>query len=105
MPQFKIEQLALRINRFKEQDALRFLAACGIRDWVDDTVKATGTVFALSGRNTANLRFNYSAFAGNELEILKYSQGDSWLSRLEDKALVTHIGMHISEADREVRHQ
>lgn len=99
MPTFKIEQLALRLNPKRAEEALKFLAACGISNWTDDRVVASGTVHARSCENTANLRFNYDAFAGNELELLQYTRGENWLDREGSESIVSHIGMHCEEAD------
>lgn len=102
MPKFKIDQLALAINPKREAEALRFLADCGIDNWTSDRVVASGTVFAKSCCNQAELKFNYEAFAGNELELLKYTSGDNWLSRARSgttESMVSHIGMHCEEAD------
>lgn len=98
MPQFKIEQLALALNPKQRDVAMNFLSACGISNWTEDVVAATGTVFARSGANRAHLRFNYEAFDGKELELLEYVAGDNWLARL-DAPIVSHIGMHCSEED------
>mgnify|MGYP000252294761 CR=1 FL=1 len=98
MPQFKIEQLALAITPAREAEAMKFLAACGIKDWTTDMVHATGVVRGQSCRNVASLKFNYGAFAGNELELLRYAEGENWLNRI-DLPAVSHIGMHIEEED------
>lgn len=98
MPNFKIEQVALALNPKLEDRAIKFLADCGISGWTLDTVRATGTVFAKVGENVADLKFNYDAFAGNELELLKYTHGDNWVGRLETPT-VSHIGMHCDEED------
>lgn len=99
MPQFKIEQLALALDPKREDLALKFLARCGIKDWTNDMVKATGTVYATSGKNEAHLRFNYDAFSGKELELLKYEKGPNWLQHSAQLPAVSHIGMHCSEDD------
>lgn len=93
---FKIEQLAFKLNPHCHALALQFLADCGITDWVEDTVHARGIVMGSQGENTANLRFNYSAFAGKELEVLEYTEGANWLQDF-DGAIVSHIGMHVQE--------
>lgn len=100
MPQFKIGQLALALPLNAEDHtlALKFLAACGIRGWVEDTVCAQGTVNGCNARNTAKLRFNYDTFLGNELELLNYTQGPSWLNELS-LPTVSHIGMHCTEPE------
>lgn len=96
--QFKIEQLALKLNPFAHDVALTFLADCGITDWVEDTVHARGFVAGHQAENTAKLRFNYEAFNGKELEVLQYEAGANWLSGFE-AAIVSHIGMHCGEHD------
>lgn len=100
MTKFIIDQLALALPSGYENEkrALNFLRRCGMREWVEDTVAATGTVNGVSGSNVANLRFNYEAFDGKELELLKYQSGNNWLSGV-DKPAVSHIGMHCTEAD------
>lgn len=103
MPQFKIEQLALRLPTSDGQRkiAMDFLARCGMSDWVLDSVEATGTVMGRASRNRATLQFNYSAFDGKELELLRYEKGTpNWLDSVDQgSALVSHIGMHCSEED------
>jgi hypothetical protein len=97
-PTFKIDQLALKLNPHAHDLALEFLADCGIKDWVEDTVHARGLVCAATAENTAKLRFNYDSFAGKELEVLQYIAGENWLQDF-DGAIVSHIGMHCSEHD------
>lgn len=98
---FRIEQLALKLNPYAHEAALAFLAECGISDWVEDEVTARGVVQGQPGENTATLRFHYNAFAGKELEILQYTEGNNWLQDF-DGAIVSHIGMHCQEF--ELRH-
>lgn len=93
---FKIEQLALKLNPYAHDEALKFLAECGIADWVEDTVHARGIVAGVTAENTAKLRFNYTALEGKELEVLQYEAGDNWLKDF-DGAIVSHIGMHCQE--------
>lgn len=95
---FKIEQLALVINEGHRTLALEFLADIGITDWVEDTVRADGSVFGVAGQeNTAQLRFNYDAFDGKELELLRYTEGRNWIET--QGACVSHIGMHCTASE------
>lgn len=97
--QFKIEQLALAINPEREEEALRFLADCGISNWITDTVFAEGRVFGEQARNIADLRYNYTALDGaKELELLKYTYGSNWLDTLQ-MPCVSHIGMHVTHTE------
>lgn len=92
--QFKIQQLALVLNPELEWEAMLFLKDCGISDWVRDNVKAYGSVRGNSAENVADLQFNYAAFDGNELEILRYVEGRNWIG---DGPTVSHLGMHVTE--------
>jgi hypothetical protein len=94
---FKIEQVALAPRN--PRAALRLLKAMGIAGWVHDTVRARGWVNVpgemaeRTGENVADLSFNYSALdAANELEVLKYTEGDNWLAGRGP--CVSHLGMH-----------
>lgn len=92
---FRIEQLALAPK--KDSLAIEFLQDIGLAEWTEDDVVAGGTVFGECGANRATLRFNYEAFSGKELEILKYTHGCSWVDGLTPT--VSHIGMHTTEEE------
>lgn len=101
MPTFKIEQLAIAPRSPK---AMQLLRDMGITEWVEDHVTAIHqTVYpeAPHNQNTAHLRFNYSALAGNELEVLEYTDGWSWLDAFEEFPVISHIGMHCSAEELE----
>jgi hypothetical protein len=100
--QFKIEQLALKMNPRYEAQAQELLTLLGITDWVEDHVTAQGSVFEFRGtvqQNQAHLRFNYTALDQcRELELLRYEKGHNWLESIPG-ATVSHLGMHCSEQD------
>ena len=96
---FKIEQIA--INPPNRAKAKELLIALGLTTWIEDHVAATGSVFGQAATNEADLSFNYSAFGGNEFEILSYTDGESWLDdhKFDRTSSVTHLGTHCSEAE------
>lgn len=99
--QFKIEQLALRVNPTRHTAAIDLLIDCGMLNWVRDTVTAKGLVRDCESINTANLSFNYDAIDGKELELLEYIEGNNWLQPFGDTPMVSHIGMHCTEDELE----
>lgn len=110
---FKIDQLALHIPGAgpdsPRERALEFLRRCGIDGWTEDRVRAEGVVYGRPASNAATLLFNYEAFAGKELEVIRYDDGDNWLDQRSPwsetshrrlrHAEVSHIGMHCTEEE------
>lgn len=96
---FIVQQVALAINRDREPEAFKLLAALGIDDWVHDTVRAEGTVYGVPAANCADLSFNYTALKSTyELELLRYREGDNWMAR-EGEPRASHIGTHVTEEE------
>jgi hypothetical protein len=100
--QFKIEQVALAINRHRENEALALLTVLGITEWVDDTVVANGRALQHGhGQNIADLSFNYTALNdAKELELLRYREGNNWLM-FDAQPRVSHLGMHVTAEELE----
>lgn len=98
--QFKIEQIAIAPrNAIK---AVQLMMVLGLTDWINDDVAAAGTVWGAATSNEAQLSFNYQAAPTKplELEMLQYKKGLNWLD-LRSGAVVSHIGMHVSEGELE----
>ena len=92
----KIDQLAF--IAYSDNDERDIKASLGLQDaeWVEDVVVATGEVRGEPGSNTAKLLFNYDM--GVEVEILRYTSGPNYASRLHGGRLC-HVGIH-AERDR-----
>lgn len=107
---FFIEQIALCPR--DPAAAKDLLAALGLSDWVEDTVRARGVTFGLPSESVANLSFNYGATRGVtsydpvertadaapakplEVEVLHYASGANWMQAHPPS--VSHLGMHVS---------
>ena len=91
---FFIEQVALCPPN--PEKAIAFLKQLGLDQWVTDHVVAGGKVFGESGRNEADLAFNYQNTRPDnkplELEILHYTSGPNWIGNRAP--VVSHLGMH-----------
>jgi len=90
--QFFIEQIA--ICPPDREAAMDLMKAIGAQDWVNDSVRAKGTVYGEEGSNAAHLAFNYDLRHPEKLEfeVLNYVIGPNWM---EGKApAVSHLGMH-----------
>ena len=98
---FVIEQLALAPrNVAAAKELLNAMAGMVAEDWSEDVVHAEGNVFGEPGSNTANLSFNYKMFAGKELEILDYTEGDNWIDNFtRGRNSVSHLGMHCTSKE------
>lgn len=95
---FKIEQIAICPKN--PVAAKELLTAIGAADWSDDHVVATGKVFGENGTNEADLSFNYDIFAGNEFEVLDYTEGHNWMDDpRRGRDSVSHLGMHCSAGE------
>lgn len=94
---FKIEQIALCPP--DPAAACELLSAMGAGDWVQDVVRATGTVFGSPTSNEAELNFEYELCnEARELEVLAYVDGANWMDARAnaDPHRVSHLGMHCS---------
>lgn len=91
---FFIEQIALCPP--KPELAISMLQALGMDEWVRDHVVAGGKVFGASGKNEADLAFNYQNTRPEnkplELEVLHYMTGPNWMAGRPP--MVSHLGMH-----------
>ena len=91
---FFIEQVALCPPN--PEAAIKFLKELGMDEWVTDHVVAGGKVFGESGRNEADLAFNYQNTRPDnkplELEVLHYTTGPNWM--IGRGPMVSHLGMH-----------
>lgn len=82
--------------------ALELLTALGARDWIQDQVRAEGSVYDEPGRNVADLLFNYTlAPAPVEFELLHYVDGPNWMDEMLRTGSVSHLGMHCTERELE----
>lgn len=88
---FKIDQIAF--IAVDAQDVLDVKRRFGLEDaeWVEDVVRAEGTVRGKPATNLARLLFNYDL--GIELEILQYLDGRNYAQHISGGSLC-HIGMH-----------
>lgn len=102
---FRIEQIAISPGETKAklEAALMLFAALGGGVWIQDRVRAKGTVSGNPTENVAALHFNYELLEkAREFEVLQYVRGDNWLSRARDRdsdddpAVVSHFGMHVT---------
>lgn len=91
---FFIEQIALCPPNPERARAL--LAELGLNEWTLDHVVAGGKVFGESGKNEADLAFNYQNTRPEnkplELEVLHYTSGRNWMAGRPPA--VSHLGMH-----------
>lgn len=104
---FNIEQLAFAPSPERADEAIEFLKAIGMEDWVDDTVTARGFVSSEelgAAVNVADLAFHYPAEGPREIEVLSYQAGRNWLGQNPGaermgsfSPVISHIGMHVSE--------
>lgn len=98
---FFIEQIALCPR--DPEAAIKLLTELGLNDWVHDHVVASGKVFGMTGRNEADLAFNYQNTRPEgkplELEVLHYAAGPNWMNL--HGASVSHLGMHCTAEELE----
>lgn len=91
---FFIEQIALCPPN--PAAAINLLKQLGLDDWVHDHVIAGGKVFGETGKNEADLAFNYQNTRPEnkplELEVLHYTSGPNWMAGRPP--MVSHLGMH-----------
>lgn len=91
---FFIEQIALCPSDPKK--AIQLLSDLGLGEWVGDHVVAEGKVYGQSGKNEADLAFNYQNTRDGgkplELEVLHYTTGPNWMAHR--RPMVSHLGMH-----------
>jgi hypothetical protein len=99
---FFIEQIA--VCPPNPAKAKFLLSELGLNDWVEDHVVAEGRVYGASGKNEADLSFNYqNTREGNkplELEVLHYTTGPNWMAGRPP--MVSHLGMHCTAEELEV---
>ena len=96
---FTIEQIAICPK--DPAAAKKLFEEMGAGPWSEDHVVAEGKVFGSSGRNEADLSFNYDLVGGNEFEVLHYTTGRNWMDDRESRSdwpratnSVSHLGMH-----------
>lgn len=98
---FFIEQIALCPPDPKK--AIRMLSELGLDEWVKDHVVAEGKVYGQSGKNEADLAFNYqntrTADKPLELEVLHYTSGPNWMAHR--RPMVSHLGVHCTAEELE----
>lgn len=96
---FFIEQVAL--CPLNPELAIKLLKELGMDEWVTDHVVAGGKVFSESGRNEADLAFNYQNTRPEnkplELEVLHYTDGPNWMAGRPP--MVSHLGMHCTHEE------
>lgn len=99
---FFIEQIALCPPN--PEKAIALLRTLGLESWVQDHVVAGGTVRGVSGRNEADLAFNYENTRPDgkplELEVLHYTSGPNWMEM--HPGTVSHLGMHCTAEELDV---
>ena len=96
---FHIEQIAFAPTSDRGRALLREIFAFG--KWVEDTVIAKGEVKSKPSLNEANLSFNYCPNEKDlEIEILEYTIGSNWID--DQKACVSHVGVHVTEDELEL---
>ena len=94
----KIDQLAFLAHDDHQEDMIKRMLRLTDADWVEDVVRAEGTVQGYSGvqSNTAKLLFNYDL--GLEVEILRYTDGPNYAdvgSVIGGR--LCHVGMHVEK--------
>ena len=98
---FFIEQIALCPPN--PAAAINLLKQLGLEEWVKDHVVAGGKVFGESGKNEADLAFNYENTRPEnkplELEVLHYTSGLNWMAGRPP--MVSHLGMHCTAEELE----
>lgn len=98
---FFIEQIALCPPN--PAAAINLLKQLGLDEWVNDHVVAGGKVFGESGKNEADLAFNYQNTRPEgkplELEVLHYTTGPNWMAGRPP--MVSHLGMHCTDEELE----
>lgn len=99
----KIEQIAFGTTSKKaKSDLIENLSKFGWKTWSNDRVEATGIIFGVEGKNSAELSFNYDF--GLELEILTYIDGLNWHGKRNPEGkeiFLSHLGLHVSAQELE----
>lgn len=94
---FPIEQIAF-VGRPEMLTMLKFL---GAHEWHHDTVTTRARVFD-SGifEQEALLAFNYQLIPGKELEVIRYTRGENFLSESGTLGGLSHLGLHVDDMDK-----